>query len=192
MCIDIDNVIASTDEVIRFVIKRTTGGRVDLQYEDVVSFNYYECRDRNGEQITKDEWEHAHRVFSTEYIEEISPVDNAVEALEELRSFAKIHLVTSRLRDARAATVTWLDKHGFPPHDLHFAADRRKHFVLWKLAALIEDDYEQAALCARERSRPAFLIAHPWNSRTQCDAHIVRVADWRELLPLVRNLAEAE
>ncbi len=63
-CIDIDNVIAQTDEVMRRVIEEFTGGRVALKYEDIVTFNYHECRDRKGERITKEEWGQVHDRFS--------------------------------------------------------------------------------------------------------------------------------
>ena len=40
LCVDIDNVVAATDEVMRCVIREYTRGRVDLSYEDVVEFDY--------------------------------------------------------------------------------------------------------------------------------------------------------
>ena len=54
--IDIDNTIAKTDAVMRQVIAAVTGGWVQLEYDDIVTFNYYECRDLKGNGITKDEW----------------------------------------------------------------------------------------------------------------------------------------
>jgi len=39
-CIDLDNVLARTDEVMRRVISDFSGGKVQLDYEDIVKFNY--------------------------------------------------------------------------------------------------------------------------------------------------------
>ena len=39
ICIDIDNVIAKTDEVLRSVIQTHSRHGVDLRYEDVVCFD---------------------------------------------------------------------------------------------------------------------------------------------------------
>src|SRR6516165_12538854 len=63
-CIDIDNTIAQTDEVMRRVIADFTKGRVKLDYDGIVTFNYHECRDQHGNQITKAEWKQVHDLFS--------------------------------------------------------------------------------------------------------------------------------
>ena len=64
LCIDIDNVIARTDEVMRRVIRDFTQGRVDFEYEHILAFNYHECHDANGCTITKEEWKGIHDLFS--------------------------------------------------------------------------------------------------------------------------------
>ena len=64
LCIDIDNVIARTDKVMRRVISEHTGGRIQLAYEDVKNFNYYECKDSTGNGINNEEWKHIHELFS--------------------------------------------------------------------------------------------------------------------------------
>ena len=63
LCIDIDNVIARTDEVMRRVIRDHTAGRVNLNYADIIEFDYHRCKDRNGCSITKDEWNALHDLF---------------------------------------------------------------------------------------------------------------------------------
>ena len=50
--VDIDNVIAQTDEVMRRVIYDFTGGRVNLDYVHIVEFDYHRCIDGNGRSIT--------------------------------------------------------------------------------------------------------------------------------------------
>ena len=126
-CFDIDNTIAQSDDVMREVIARVTKNRVKLDYEDVVTFNYYECRDLNGNRISKEEWSVVHSVFSDEEnLLAISASSGAVEGLRKLSDYGTIHLATSRLPKARKATIEWLEQNRFPTHDLHFFTPWRK------------------------------------------------------------------
>lgn len=43
LCIDIDNVLAQTDVLMRKLIKEHTRTRVELRYEDIVTFDYRQC-----------------------------------------------------------------------------------------------------------------------------------------------------
>ena len=109
-CIDIDNTIAQTDKVVRRVIAEVTGGRVQLEYDDIVTFNYYECRDSKGNRITKDEWKVVHDLFSEpENLLSVEPFPGAVDAIRALAERGVVHLATSRLAKARKTTVEWLD-----------------------------------------------------------------------------------
>src|SRR4051812_9332048 len=110
-CIDIDNVIARTDEVMRQIISDVTGGKVRFAYEDIATFNYHECRDRTGNTITRDEWRKVHDQFSEpEVITNLEPLPGAIEGLRELAKRAVVHLATSRLPKARRPTIDWLEK----------------------------------------------------------------------------------
>src|SRR5271155_3561028 len=97
-CIDIDNVIARTDEVMRRIISDFSGGKVRLDYEDIVKFNYYECRDRQGNQITKADWKQVHDLFSDPgVVIGIEPMPGAVDGLSRLAGHGTLHLATTRL-----------------------------------------------------------------------------------------------
>ena len=189
-CIDIDNVIACTDEVIRRLISDFTGGRVRLEYEDIGVFNYYECRDQHGNQITKADWKLVHDLFSEPgTVMNIAPMLGALDGLFRLAEHATIHLATSRLPKARKATVGWLEKHGFPEHDLHFLKHREKHEVLRQFTAAVEDDYDQAVAFAVIGKTPCFLIRHPWNRNRAAVEGVQWVKGWSELTPRLMALA---
>ena len=181
ICIDIDNVIAQTDEVMRRVINEYTGGRVQLAYEDVKEFNYYECKDFKGNGISKEDWKAVHDLFSQpRYLLEIQPIPGAIEGLHQLARKATLHIATSRLRKARRTTLEWLDNYGFPEHDLHFVKHNEKHASLGSFIAAVEDHYKQAVEFAK-RNITCFLIKHPWNaSKPQLDG-IQWVDSWPEL-----------
>lgn len=180
-CIDIDNVVAATDEVMRKVIADYTSGRVQLAYQDVKEFNYYECRDTNGHGITSEEWKHVHQLFSEPpYLWMIRPVPDAVDGLRRLAERATLHIATSRQAKARRVTVEWLENYGFPAHDLHFLRHGEKHASLRVFAAAVEDDYKQAVAFATA-STPCFLLKHPWNELKAPVNGVQWVADWAEL-----------
>ena len=181
LCIDIDNVLAKTDQVMRRVIAKVTKKRVRLKYEEVVEFNYYECEDEQQERISKKEWIQVHDLFSEpRYLRAIEPMPGAIYGLRRLARRGTIHLATSRIRKARKATVEWLDNHGFPDHYLHFLKHGEKHTSLRCFAAAVEDDYEQAKAFAT-CGTPCFLIRHPWNKTKPPIKNIEWVDDWKEL-----------
>lgn len=182
-CIDIDNVIARTDEVMRLVIRDFTKGRVQLAYEDIIKFNYYECSDAHGNHITKEEWRDVHDLFSEpEYLVRVQPMPKAVEGICRLAERGTVHFATSRLRKARRATVEWLDVYGFPDHDLHFLKHGEKHVSLRPFTAAVEDHYEQAKAFAAVGETPCFLIRHPWNRAESPIKNVEWVDDWNELM----------
>jgi len=190
-CFDIDNTIAQTDKVMRRVIAEVTSGRVRLEYDDIVTFNYYECRDSGGNRITKDEWKIVHDEFSKpENLLSVEPILGVVEAIGKLADRAVIHLATSRLAKARKTTIEWLEKHGLLSHDLHFLQHGEKHASLKRFEAAVEDDYDQAAAFAYVGKTPCFLIRHPWNRSRYPLPGIRWVADWTELIPLLLELIE--
>ena len=189
ICIDLDNVIAQTDEVMRRVIFEFTGGNVELCYQDIVHFNYWECMDKNGNSITKKEWGDVHEMFSQpENIFSIKPYPNVQKYLEELSKKFDLHIATSRLSTARKATIEWLEKNNLTPHFLHFVKHGEKHKVLGKFTVSIEDHLEQAEDFAKLGTL-SYLLAHPWNE-TSSGCKSIRLSDWSLLAHEILQLEE--
>ena len=187
LCVDIDNVVAQTDKVMRRVIREASSEQVALRYEDVTSFNYWECRDSQGRQITRDEWEDIHQRFSeSRNIVAIEPYPGVQTHLRQLSDKYEIHLTTSRLPAAELPTTKWLEHHDFPPHQLHFVPHRQKHLSGVRFHMVIEDDRRQAELFAC-LGIPAFLLAHPWNVVEESDL-IKRTNSWAELMEALYQL----
>lgn len=163
LCIDIDNVLACTDVVMRRLIRSHTQDRVKFDYEHIVEFNYYECKDSSGATITQKEWREVHDLFSrSPDLLDVTVVVDALEALQELSAVFDLHLATARLPTARKATLEWLERNAVPPHALHFLRHGEKHVSLGKFFAVVEDHYEQAADFAKTGTR-AYLLTYPWN-----------------------------
>jgi 5'(3')-deoxyribonucleotidase len=188
LCIDIDNVLAKTDEVMRRIICAFTNGRVNLNYEDILQFDYWKCKDGNGCSITKDEWNCIHDLFSEpRFLSQIQPEPGVQDALKLLAAKFDLHLATSRLPKARRTTIEWLDNHGFPSHDLHFLKHGEKHVSLGVFAGAIEDHYEQAVNFAASGT-PSFLLQHPWNrGKPQVDK-VYWANNWSELTSQLLSL----
>ncbi|MCG8554027.1 MAG: cytidine deaminase [Proteobacteria bacterium] len=187
ICVDIDNVVADTDPVMRSVIHELTGGRVDLRYKDITRFNYWECRDGQDESITRDEWAAVHAAFSDpSNLERVQPIKGVQRSLLRLvqRGYV-LHFATSRLPQARAATIRWLEAHGFPPHDVHFLKHGEKHVSLGQFAASVEDDPSQALAFAQGGVGTSFLMAHPWNESVPQHSRLKRVHGWDDIVAVL-------
>lgn len=185
LCVDIDNCVAATDEVMRRVIYHVTDGRVNFQYKDIREFDYHgaQCRDGKGEGINEATWKKVHDDFSEpEVILSIKPMAGAVDALRTLQGDFEIHFVTTRKPKARAATIHWLDRLGLDgkrPVSIHFVAHREKHEAIGNLTAAIDDDAEQAKLFTGVGVK-SVLLAHPWNTTTK--PPVIRADSWNEIL----------
>lgn len=188
LCIDIDNVIARTDVVIRGLIREATNGKVNLAYEDVRDFDYRKCIDAAGNQPTREDWDEAHdrRFSSPGCIAAVEPVPGAADCLRRLEEVFSLHYVTGRRPSARAATADWLARHGFPGGGLHFLPGREKHLSLGRFFAAVEDDPAQAEAFALAGVH-SYLMAHPWNE-VGGDALTHRYEDWG---PLTEGLLRA-
>lgn len=181
LCVDIDNVLARTDEVMRRVIHQYTHGRVDLRYEDVVEFDYCKCSDATGARISKEDWHEIHDLFSQpEHLLSIEPFSDVQQHLTVLADVYQLHFVTTRLPKARQATIQWLENGRFPPHDMHFVQHGKKHDSLGTFSAAVEDHFEQAVAFA-ESGTPCYLIRHPWNQAKPHVEGLHWVSDWTEL-----------
>ncbi|TKJ39437.1 MAG: hypothetical protein CEE38_01480 [Planctomycetes bacterium B3_Pla] len=185
LVIDIDNVIACTDEVMRDVIKKYSVNHVDFCYEDIKHFDYAKCLDRQGKRLKEDEWHLIHDKFSREEnILRIQPYSDIQTHLSSLSDAGYcIQLVTSRLNSARESTVTWLNKHEIPHHGLHFVKHRCKHLIFQNCAGVIEDDLDQAREFANLEIS-SYLLAHPWNNVHKTE-FLTRAQNWEEIVDIL-------
>ena len=180
ICLDLDNVLAKTDEVMRRIIRQFTNGNVDLRYMDVTTFNYWECKGEKGNFISKKQWTEIHDIFSKpENILAIEPYPHIQDHLCVIAEMYDLHIVTTRLRPARKPTIEWLDRYKFPDHSLHFVKHGEKHAVLGKFAVSLEDHREQAEQFAAIGTT-SYILAHPWNKISSTSTSI-RLPDWQTL-----------
>jgi len=170
---------------MRDVIRLHSG--VDLRYEEVTEFDYWQCKDSAGRCLPKGEWSAVHLEFTVNHLHRIEPVENIQSHLVQLRSYFDVHLATSRLPQGHDLTRAWLERHGIPfdIDKLHFVGHREKHKIPHSFAIAVEDDREQALLFLEQGVQP-FLLAHPWNV-VASELGIRRVSNWLELLDVVMS-----
>jgi 5'(3')-deoxyribonucleotidase len=187
ICIDLDNVIARTDEVMREVIHANSISHVDLAYDDVVCFDYWNCRDKNGRRFDKSEWPGIHRQFTEHHISRILPFDNICQFLETIGQKFTIHIATSRLDEGQEATQQWLAENKIPHSKVHFVKNGEKHLINDNFIAAVDDDREQAYAFASKGIR-AFILAHPWNEVGKYSP-LKRISDWKQLTVELLSIA---
>lgn len=199
LCIDIDNVLADSDPVMRALIEEVTRGRVRLRREDVRVFDYRDCVDPSGEKITKQEWDEVHhRRFSTkDVLIRIPAIPGAQPAIAALGERYALHFVTSRTLSARAATADWLIAQGFvDPQSksaaaLHFVQSGEKHLVFAHAAAAIDDDADQVVRYVEGGCELSIAFAHPWNLRLEGDRRVERLPDWPAIVARLLQFVDA-
>lgn len=191
-CIDIDNVIGQTDLIMRRVIHEHTRGRVVLAYEDILEFNYHECKDSSGNSISADEWKLVHELFSeAEYLRSVEAMPGAVSALHEIAELGQIHIATTRLPKARHLTVEWLENLKLPRHSLHFLNHGQKHSALRQFDFAVEDDYAQALAFAGISGTKGLLMRHPWNATKPAASNLSWAQDWTGVVGLIKAQANS-
>ena len=183
---DIDNVVARTDEVMREVIRGHSRDHVDLAYKDVVCFDYWKCRDSLGRRFHKAEWESIHQEFTRNHLSRIQPFDNVREYLERISQRFQVHLATSRLPEGQEKTLAWLEQHQIPHSQLHFPEHGQKHQIDYPFVAAVDDDREQG-YAFHASGVPVFLVAHPWNEIGRFSP-LRRLASWQEIIKEIFEL----
>lgn len=170
---------------MRRLICSVSCGRVNLDHEDVICYEYWKCRDADGNRLTSDEWKKAVSDFHREGLLDALPLTGAIAQLKRLREVFEIYLVTSRDSATAALTKSWLTQHEIPHDRLHFVLHGEKHRLPVKFSYAIEDDREQAyAFCSI--GVPAIVLSQPWNN---VDRHspIERLPDWKAIATRLLN-----
>ena len=171
--VDIDDVIADTERVVRQHLNARYGLR--LRREDVTDFSLEKLAGLSPGDVQAF-LEDFHR--SGGY-RSMAPIPGAREALTRLAARHRIVLVTARPEETRPDTEAWLAEHGIPYHALIFSNGAGKH-GLQPYDRFVEDR-PAFALELAEAGVPVLLFDAPWNRRV-AHPRIRRVRDWQEAL----------
>ena len=172
--VDIDNVIAATDEKIRELIELFCG--ISSQQENILSWHY-----STSTGITKGQEQYVLEKLHNKYISELKLINGAKECLDILSGEYFIWLLTSRPISAKNLTIKWLQEKLIPYDKLFFI--KNKSVFADKVTFLVEDKAE-TALDFSSQGVKVYLFDYPWNSKIS-NSLIVRVFSWYHLLSVL-------
>ncbi len=176
--VDLDNVLALTDPLIRRLIKEMFGVR--LEQRDLVHFDYWRCG------ITKKQEQ---LVFARFYKTEcaiVSSVNEAVDALQYLHNRFEIHIITGRPPKTKRLTMSWLKKYNIPYDELDFLQHKNESRVSFKAFV---DDHRETAYDMAGRGVHSFLLDYPWNQPESVDPpNLIRVKSWKAIRRYLESL----
>ena len=170
--VDLDNVIAYTDRLLRKKIFDLFGIR--LEQENVIHYEYWRCG------ISKEQFRIILERFHKIDCEFVEPIKKAIDALNVLHDKFEIHIVTSRFPESLKMTEDWLRNNSVPYDKLEFHENKNESRI--KYRTFIED-YRETAYGMAERGIISFLLDYPWNQPAPVDPpNLFRVDSWNEIL----------
>lgn len=171
IAVDIDNVLADTDDVVRRLIRDLFD--VHSTRDEITTWEYSSSLPITAEQ--------ERQVFNTlhrEYLSSIPDVPGAIAGMSHLRTLAPIWIITARPEWSRSATEDWLTSFGFVYDTLLFSASKSNIAVP---AIFFIDDNPETANQLIAKSKRIFLMDRPWNRDILDSELLTRVSSWSDI-----------
>lgn len=175
--IDIDNVLAHTFRDLSGYFNRHMGLQNETDPREVIRI------------MREDKLKMVGYWFATwrkKLLTQAEPIEGALDTLLEWLPLHRLVLITSRLPVFNRQTKEWLNKHGFPYHELHHARELTKYRKANGCDLFVEDNLDEAEVLAKHCGK-VFLLDQPWNRRPYKQKNIIRVQDWAELRKLLKD-----
>jgi uncharacterized HAD superfamily protein len=171
--IDIDNVLAATDPMIRKLIRKYCG--VNANQEQITRWRYSEALP-----ISPKQEQFVFEQFHSYYCRKVGLVNGARRAVRRLAGFTEIWLLTQRPESALEGTLEWLKINAIRYDRLIFTKDKTEYASdLW---GLVEDNGSTAMAAAELGIREVYLMDYPWNRMASHRPNIMRVQAWNEIV----------
>jgi len=186
IAMDLDNVIADSDRVIRGIIHRISG--VHLTQDDIRFYDYHKVLVSRGIEISEAlRIEHeALETFHTRASMDVNPVHGAQQGMSQLESSGWLPvIVTSRPASSANATKDWLREKEIPYHSILFTEDKAQKGSRWKI---LVEDAPHHALAASEAGVYVVLVDYPWNRGICRSENIHRVGGWSEIVDAIGQM----
>lgn len=186
IAVDLDEVLAHF--LPAFVAYHNDTFGTDFLVDDFFSYRFEEVLGGTGEEIL----EKVYDFHSTEYFNNIEPIEEAVQAIKYLQESYELVLVTARQWDIQDPTYDWIDTH-FPDtfSEIYFANHNARNdqpmvfkSVLCQEAGaevLIEDSLEYAVQASETVDR-VYLLDRPWNQSDTLPSNVFRTSSWDFIL----------
>jgi len=189
IAVDLDDVLA--DSLTSFIEFYNKYYDKELRYEDFTAYTLNEIKRIPREEENKI-LEHFDK---SEYFDNIKPMRDAVEVIEELSKKHEIIIITSRTKDKEQKTINWVNKFLKGIKKVYFIRKnyhekpKTKSEICKEINAniLIEDNLSYAKNCA-ENGIKVLLVDYPWNQEKNLHPLIRRVKSWKEILRIIKNM----
>jgi len=183
--VDIDQVIAGTDNFLRNLLEREFDRK--FSREMVTMYDYEKCFVFNHK-----ERDYFRKIFTClKFWSVIPPFQGAKKILDFIARKNKIIIVTNRsqkfLKELPDITLEWLERHQIPFDDIIFGDNGTKYEAIRKkgygITYFIEDNIEEALGLAKNGVK-VLLLDYPWN-QTKRNQNIIRVKNWQEIAKIL-------
>jgi uncharacterized HAD superfamily protein len=164
--IDLDNVLAATDPLIRELLASRHG--LYLQIENVVEFDYAMCG------ATREQSDDVLHFFHSKACAAVALEEGASNALLQIQRLYRVRIVTSRPEATRTLTEEWLVANGIVFDELVFTNEKAQ--LCLGSVALVDDSHANAVDVA-SAGIPVLLLDKPWNRKPLPDL-VQRIFSW--------------
>lgn len=171
--VDVDGVLVNPNRHFLDELNRAIG--TTYEYKDITAFNYYDCFPREHADILMRMW------GSATLYDGWPPEPGAMEAVEEIRTFARVVAISSLTEGHADSKYSWLLGKGFDRKDIFLATDKS----LVRGAVLIDDRIENLMGFDGE----GICFPQPWNTSWDT-ANGLRTDNWDEIVTAVRAIIE--
>jgi uncharacterized HAD superfamily protein len=186
--VDIDDVLSQTNA---FAIKKLKAQyAIEWKFEDITAHAWETLPGFPLNSTAMSEfWDLL--IWNDEALQNIFPMEGAIEAISSLLIHYELHAITARKDRTKAATEKWIQKHfGSAFNSITFIGWSVDSLKKTKGEACIElgvvamvEDHMTYALTVAEQGIPCYLLPKPWNLlREETHPLVLRRDSWDEVV----------
>lgn len=188
IAIDLDDTLA--DSLTSFIEFHNKRYKTKLRYED---FTAYTLNEIMG--MPKEEEARRLKEFDdSNYNDEVKPLKDAVNAIEELGKNHTISVITSRPKKIEEKTRKWINanvplvKEVIFTRKEHNGRTKSKGEICMEIGAdvLIDDNFEHALECEKAGVR-CIVLDYPWNRKYKLGRCMLRAMSWKEVVRIIER-----
>lgn len=181
--IDIDGVLANSDDLFREIIYKRTG--VDLATRDLLQHPMSECEDGIGNRVSQACFVGKILPEFHKRLSEIEPIIGADDALEELYTGGwDVHIVTARDLSTKSDTEYWLNRHCMSYDSLTFSTSKVQ---AGKYDFIVEDKHSTALAFAKAGTK-AYLFDYVRNLDKETHENLKLVCGWDHIRDILAGV----
>lgn len=197
IAVDADDTLFDENDAVRQFFNDTYGTNHTI--EDYLVEGFYDTYwESIWNRSTEETWKIYEKFLASKYVQDLPPIDGAIEALIILKRDYELVIVTSR--DKRNVDITHqsLEKH-YPKlfSDVHFVAlwgngeKVTKAAICDEIGAsyLIDDNFDHCKLATESGVKAMLYGDYGWNRTQALPAGVTRCRTWKDVLTALSQLS---